>query len=51
MIFVNTTFKGHYPVGTATVVCAMSQQEEPVKPEDMVKFVAKSGNILWDGNY
>lgn len=27
MIFVNTTFKGYYPVGTAAVVCAATQEE------------------------
>ena len=59
MIFVNTSFAGHYPVGTSAVVCATSKEEaaqilqrtlkhkglsQEVLPEHMVKFMAVPGN-------
>jgi hypothetical protein len=66
-IFVNTTFTGFYPVGTAAVVVAENKEQaaeilsaslkelhlEPVTAEDMIQISTKNPGafILCDGNY
>lgn len=59
MIFINRKFKGHYPVGTAAVVCAKTPEEaahylevrlrglgleQKILPEDMERFKSVPGN-------
>ena len=66
-VYTCTTFTGHYPVGTAAVIAAPSQEVAAemlnselqlrglpgdAKPEDMILYpVDDNCRILTDGNY
>jgi hypothetical protein len=65
MTYTNNTFKGHYPVGSAAVMQADSQEEaarnlecllsqaglpQKIEPETMI-LLTEPGVILCDGNY
>lgn len=59
MIYIHNKFKGHYPVGTAAVVCEKTPEkaalvleaylrgiglEQKINPKDMVTFKMVPGN-------
>lgn len=66
-VFTNNRFQGHWPVGTAAVVCAETKEEAaeylnialkkeglgPVDVADMSEFHVFDGEVrvLCDGNY
>lgn len=66
-VFVNTSFRGHYPVGTSAVVIAKNAQEaaemltvevsairtQTIKAEDMIEVKSRiaSVTILQSGDY